>query len=98
MELRPKFSDSGYKRKVAYVEKKRYLVSKMKLYNRANQHIKTLTIDKFKQYKGRFWLPKKSVMANHKTKKSTVLNRESVDFRTRLPASDFTEASLKRIR
>ena len=60
VELRPKFSDSGYKRKVAYVEKKRYLVSKMKLYNRANQHIKTLTIDKFKQYKGRFWLPKKS--------------------------------------
>ena len=60
--------------------------------------LKTLTLQLYKQYQGKFWRAHKSEMVNHQTGKSTDLIMANFQFQQGLDEEDFTQNSLKRAR
>ena len=89
---------SGYSRQVAWVDKQEYRTQKIEFYDRKNMHIKTLTMNKFEQYEGKFWRALDMYMVNHLTGKSTLLQFSNYKFKVGLTEADFNKNSLKRIR
>lgn len=88
--------NSGYRRQVVWIDKKEYRLLKVEYYDRTNSLLKTLTLTKFRQYKGRFWRPDEMLMVNLRTGKSTNLQYADYRFGIGLEDKDFTHLSLKR--
>ena len=94
----PVNKDSGYSRQLVWLDRKEYRTMKVEFYDRGNEHIKTMVVEGYQQYLGRYWRGNKITMKNHLTGKSTVLLWENYKFGTNIKASDFTQNALKRIR
>lgn len=87
---------SGYKRRVAWIDKEHYRALKIDFYDRKNSHLKTLKNSEFKLYLDKYWYPSLSEMTNHQTGKATRLVYEDYSFKVGLKSKQFTKNSLKR--
>jgi len=90
--------NSGYSRQVVWIDKGEYRTWKVEYYDRKNMHLKTLTMNGFEQYEGKFWRALELYMVNHQTGKSTLLRFANYKFNVGLTNADFNKNSLKRIR
>ncbi len=98
VERTPVDDDSGYSRQVAWIDKAEYRFQKIKYFDRRGDLLKTLTINGYDQYLGRFWRPSEMDMQNHQTGKGTLLLWHRYEFRTGLEGNDFTRTALRRSR
>lgn len=98
VESYPKDENSGYTRQISWIDQQEYRSHKVEFYDRKQTLLKTLTLQLYKQYQGKFWRAHKSEMVNHQTGKSTDLIMANFQFQQGLDEEDFTQNSLKRAR
>lgn len=89
---------SGYSQQAVWLDKKELRYQVIQYYNRRGQLQKTLTIQNYKKYKGRFWRPARMTMVNHQTGKSTVLDWSGYTFNVGLTPQEFTKNAMTRLR
>ncbi|MGB0465929.1 MAG: outer membrane lipoprotein-sorting protein [Pontibacterium sp.] len=98
VEQYPTDKNSGYTRRIVWLDKDEYRLWKIEFYDRKNSKLKTLTYHNYQQYQAKHWRPDLMKMVNHQTGKSTDLSWHSYQFKTGLSDSDFNKNSLKRAR
>ncbi len=89
---------SGYTKRITWLDTNEYRLQKVEFYDRKNSLLKTLTVDGYQQYLGKYWRPDTMTMVNHQTGKTTTLNWNNYSFQTGLTDKDFNSTSLKRVR
>ncbi len=90
--------NSGYTKRITWMDKAEYRILKVDYFDRKKSLLKTLTINDYQQYLGKYWRADAMEMINHQTGKSTSLVWTNYSFQTGLTEKDFTSTSLKRIR
>ncbi len=90
--------NSGYTKRITWLDTKEYRLQKVEFYDRKNSLLKTLTVDGYQQYLGKYWRPDTMSMVNHQTGKTTTLTWRNYSFQTGLTDKDFNSTSLKRVR
>ena len=95
LEDYPKNPKSGYSKRVTWIDTKEYRTHFIEYYNRRGDKEKTLTLEGYRQYLGRYWRADSMNMRNVQTGKSTELLWSNHRFRTGLKPSDFTRQRLK---
>ncbi len=98
VEQFPTDENSGYTRRIVWIDKLEYRIQKIDFYDRKNSLLKTLTYSDYKQYLDKHWRSNSMNMVNHQNGKSTELKWDNYAFKTGLSASDFNKNSLKRVR
>jgi len=98
VEQYPVDENSGYTRRVVWLDMKEYRVHKIDFYDRKDSLLKTLSFTDYKQYLTKHWRADKQEMINHQNGKSTELQWNNYMFKTGLADSDFNRNSLKRAR
>ena len=98
VEQYPVDENSGYTRRIVWLDTVEYRINKIDFYDRKNSLLKTLTFSDYKQYLAKHWRADKQEMINHQNGKSTELKWSNYDFKTGLTDSDFNRNSLKRAR
>jgi len=98
IERYPAYEHSGYTKQLAWVDKEKYVATKIEYYDRKNDLLKTLTNKDYQQYLDQYWRPDEMLMVNHQTGKSTVLTWKDYKFKTGLNDKNFSRNSLKRAR
>ncbi len=96
VEQYPVDEDSGYTRRVVWIDQAEYRIWKVDFYDRKNDPLKTLTFDNYRQYLGKHWRADNQKMVNHQTGKSTDLLWSNYRFQTGLSDGDFNKNTLKR--
>jgi len=96
VEQYPVDKNSGYTRRVVWVDKAEYRVLKIDFYDRKDSLLKTLSYSDYKQYLNKFWRADFALMTNHQNGKSTELQWSNYAFKTGLRDSDFNRNTLKR--
>jgi len=96
VEQFPMDENSGYTRRVVWVDKEEYLEQQVEFYDRKNSLLKTLTYTGYKQHPGDFWRAESMNMINHQNGKSTELKWLNYTFNTGLTDNDFNRNALKR--
>lgn len=91
-------ANSGYTRQVTWIDKNEYRTWKIDFYDRKNSLLKTLTVNGFNNYQGKYWRAEKMNMVNHQNNKSTKLNFSEYQFGIGLNANDFNTNSLARVK
>jgi len=94
----PLDKNSGYKRRIVWVDQSEYRVRKTEFYDRKNTLLKTLSFSKFRQHLNKYWRADKLEMVNHQSGKSTVLDYADLQIKTGLDDKDFNKNALKRAR
>jgi hypothetical protein len=98
VEQYPVDENSGYTRRVVWLDTAEYRVHKIDFYDRKDSLLKTLTFSDYKQYLAKYWRADKQEMINKQNGKSTELKWSNYDFKTGLTDNDFNRNSLKRAR
>lgn len=98
VEQTPVDQDSGYTRRIVWLDHSEYRVHKIEFYDRKNSLLKTLTYNGYQQYLDKHWRPDTMHMVNHQNGKSTDLHWQDYRFKTGLSDSDFDKNALKRAR
>ncbi|WP_028862771.1 outer membrane lipoprotein-sorting protein [Psychromonas aquimarina] len=98
VEQFPVDENSGYTRRVVWIDQQEYLVHKIDYYDRKNSLLKTLTYVDYQQYSGKFWRARSMQMINHQNGKSTELIWNNYTFNNGLSEGDFNRNALKRTR
>ena len=98
VEQYPADKNSGYTRRIVWIDKAEYRVLKIDFYDRKNSLLKTLAYNDYKQYLNKFWRADSALMINHQNGKSTELHWSNYAFKTGLQDSDFSRNTLKRAR
>ncbi|TPH14705.1 outer membrane lipoprotein-sorting protein [Litorilituus lipolyticus] len=98
VEQYPVDENSGYTRRIVWIDQSEYRVQKIEFYDRKNTLLKTLTFSDYKQYLDKHWRADVQHMVNHQSGKSTELKWSNYQFKTGLKDSDFNRNSLKRAR
>lgn len=98
VEQYPVDENSGYTRRIVWLDIQEYRVHKIDFYDRKDSLLKTLTFSDYKQYLAKHWRADKQEMINHQNGKSTELLWSNYAFKTGLADSDFNRNSLKRAR
>ncbi len=98
VEQFPVDENSGYTRRIVWIDKKDYLIQKIDFYDRKNSLLKTLTYKGYQQYLNKHWRAQSMEMVNHQNGKSTELKWDNYAFKTGLTDGDFNKNSLKRVR
>ncbi|MBR9865768.1 MAG: outer membrane lipoprotein-sorting protein [Oceanospirillales bacterium] len=98
VEQYPVDKDSGYTRRVAWIDQNHYRVWKVDFYDRKNSLLKTLTFKGYQQYLDNYWRADLQQMQNHQNGKSTELKWSGYQFRVGLNDADFNKNTLKRAR
>lgn len=99
VERRPIDGNSGYARQVVWLDQAELRVQRIEYYDRRDDPLKTLVVDEYAKYQGRFWKAGRMEMVNHQTRKSTELFWRNYRFGTGLiDERDFSTNSLLRIR
>ena len=78
VEAKPTYKDTGYSKLVIFLNQNYWRAEKMAFYDKAGQSLKTLSNSKWQQLHGRFWRAYRTEMANHQTKKRTVIEIKSL--------------------
>lgn len=98
VEQYPVDENSGYTRRVVWLDTQEYRLYKIDFYDRKNSLLKTLSFSDYKQYVAKHWRADKQEMINHQNGKSTELKWSNYAFKTGLSDGDFNRNSLKRAR
>lgn len=98
VEQYPVDENSGYTRRIVWLDTLEYRAHKIDFYDRKNSLLKTLSFTDYKQYLAKHWRAGKQEMINHQNGKSTELIWNNYAFKTGLADSDFNRNSLKRAR
>ncbi len=98
VERYPRYEHSGYTRQVSWVDQEVYQVRKVEFYDRRGDLLKTLELQDYKEYEGKYWRAHKLAMVNHQTGKSTDLLYDDYIFQKGLKDRDFSKGILKRLR
>jgi outer membrane lipoprotein-sorting protein len=98
VEQYPTDENSGYTKRIVWIDKAEYRMVQTEFYDRKNSLLKTLTTDNYQQYKDQFWRPSAMKMVNHQSNKSTDLTYNEYSFGNGLSDSDFNKNTLKRAR
>lgn len=98
VEQYPVDKNSGYTRRVVWIDQSEYRLQKVEFYDRKNSALKTLTYHDYALYLERFWRPGMMKMENLQSKKGTDLKWSNYEFRTGLRDKDFNKNTLKRAR
>ena len=98
VEQYPTDENSGYSKRIVWVDKEEYRIVKVEFYDRKKSLLKTLSYNDFRLYLDKYWRSNSSVMVNHQNGKSTELKWNNYNFKTGLSDSDFSRNSLKRVR
>ena len=98
IEQYPADDNSGYTRRVVWIDKAHYRAQKIDFYDRKDSLLKTLGFEEYNQYLEQFWRASRSTMTNHQTGKSTTLIYSGYEFGVGLSEDDFNQNSLKRAR
>lgn len=95
VESRPKFTDSGYKKKITYFDKKNGYPLKVEFFDRAGKPLKVMLVKGYTKVKGK-WRPGRSRITNVQTKRKTVVTTAGYELGLTLPDRMFTLAQLQR--
>jgi len=98
VEQYPVDKNSGYTRRIVWLDKKAYRVQKIEFYDRKDSLLKTLSYSGYKQYLSEYWRADKMMMVNHQNGKSTELEWRNYVFSSGLADSNFNKNALKRVR
>lgn len=98
VERYPRYEHSGYTRQISWVDQEVFQVRKVEFYDRRGDLLKTLELDEYREYEGKYWRAHKLAMVNHQTGKSTDLLYSDFDFKKGLKDRDFSKGILKRLR
>jgi outer membrane lipoprotein-sorting protein len=98
VEQYPLDENSGYTRRIAWIDKGEYRLQKIDFYDRKDSLLKTLSYNRYQQYENQYWRADSMVMVNHQNGKSTELEWSNYQFKTGLKDSDFNKSALKRNR
>lgn len=98
IELIPKYKHSGYTKQLVWIDKARYIVTKIEYYDRKDSLLKTQIFKAYKQYLNQYWRAGEQVMTNHQNGKRTELLWDNYQFRTGLTDRNFDKNTLKRAR
>ena len=96
VEQIPVDKNSGYTRRIVWLDKSEYRIQKIDFYDRKNSLLKTLNYSDYKQFLAKYWRPMTMNMVNHQNGKSTALVWSNYKFRVGLKDKDFNRNSLKR--
>lgn len=97
VERRPLYADTGYSRQEVWLDAEEFRPWKITFHDRRGDHFKTLEYADFHQY-GKFWRAHRMVMTNHRNGRSTELVASGYRFGVGFTESDFSQASLRRVR
>ena len=98
VEQFPVDKNSGYTRRLVWIDKEAYRVQKIDFYDRKDTLLKTLAYSDYQQYAGQYWRADTINMTNHQNGKSTELKWSNYVFKNGLKERDFDKNALKRIR
>jgi len=98
VEQYPTDENSGYTKRIVWVDKQEYRIVKVAFYDRKKSLLKTLSYNNFKLYLDKYWRANTSTMVNHQNGKITELIWNNYKFKTGLTDTDFSRNSLKRVR
>ena len=98
VESFPVDKNSGYTRRIVWIDQEHYRVQKIEFYDRRDGLLKTLTMNKYQQYLNKYWRPSNMLMVNHQSGKQTELEWSNYQFGTGLKDEDFNQNTLKRAR
>lgn len=98
IERFPRYKHSGYTKQIVWMDKRHYRVLKVDYFDRKGAHLKTLTMQGYRQYRDKFWRADRMDMVNHQNGKSTTLLWSNYRFTSGLSDRDFDRNSLKRAR
>ncbi len=98
VEQYPVDKNSGYTRRIVWIDQAEYRIQKAEFYDRKDSLLKTLSYTGYKQYQNKFWRADRMDMFNHQTGKSTELRWQNYAFGNGLDDADFNKNSLKRAR
>lgn len=98
VEQYPVDKNSGYKRRIVWLDQSEYRLQKIEFYDRKNSALKVLTYHDYTQYLDKFWRPGLMKMENLQSKKGTDLKWSNYEFKTGLSDKDFNKNTLKRAR
>jgi hypothetical protein len=98
VERYPAYKNSGYTRQVGWIDKEHFNPQKTVYYDRKNALLKTLNVEGYRQYLGKYWRAEKMMIENHQTGKSTVLIWKGYQFGMDFTDRDFDKTTLKRVR
>ena len=94
----PVEKNSGYTKRVLWMDYDEFRVWKIDFYDRKDSLLKTLTFSDYKQYLEKYWRAHFLHMVNHNTRKETEIIIESIVFQSGLKDNDFNRQALKRVR
>ena len=98
IETTPKYEHSGYTRQLVWVDKERYIPTKIEYYDRKNSLLKTQQFNHYQQYLNQYWRAGEQIMTNHQNGKVTTLIWENYQFKIGLTDRNFDKNTLKRAR
>jgi predicted RND superfamily exporter protein/outer membrane lipoprotein-sorting protein len=98
VERYPRYEHSGYTKQISWVDQDAYQVRKVDFYDRRGDLLKTLTLEDYRKYDGKYWRPHRLAMVNHQTGKSTDLLYADYSFGAGLDDKDFVKTVLRRAR
>ncbi len=98
VEQVPAYENSGYTRRVVWIDQDEYRTLKVDFYDRKDSLLKTLTYKGYQKYLNQYWYPDEMFMQNHQTGKSTLLKWSDYKFKNGFKDRNFNKNSLKRAR
>jgi outer membrane lipoprotein-sorting protein len=98
VEQYPIDKNSGYKKRIVWVDKAEYRMHRIDFYDRKDTLLKSLSNLQYKLYNLHFWRPSVMKMVNHQNGKSTDLQWNDYQFGNGLSDADFNKNTLKRAR
>jgi len=90
--------NSGYSRRISWIDKEHYLARKIDYYDRKEDKLKTLIFSDYRQYIGKFWRADMMEMVNHQNDNRTRIIWHDYRFQNGFDERDFTHRMLKRER
>ncbi len=94
----PTDENSGYTKRIVWIDKAEYRMQKIEFFDRKNSLLKTLAYSDYKLYLGKYWRALSYNMVNHQSGKSTELRWDNYAFKSGLKEKDFSRNALKRVR
>ncbi len=98
VKMTPVYKHSGYSKITAWMDKEEFRLQKLEYFDRKGSLLKTQTLSQYKHYLGQYWRAHHTMMVNHQTHKSTLLEFNDYAFKTGLGAAQFSKNALKRVR
>ncbi|MEA1987480.1 MAG: outer membrane lipoprotein-sorting protein [Candidatus Marinimicrobia bacterium] len=95
VESIPREEEYMYSKTIAWIVKDKWIGMKKEFYDEDDDHLKTLSVKKYKKIDG-FWIILQSEMHNIQKEHKTIMKLENVKINTGISDNKFTERMLKR--